>query len=334
MLLEGCFKHGICDIIGNIVQIIKNIVFAWIDCHYVFYPGVMYTKLCLQTQYREINMESKTLYVSDLDGTLLRSNETTSDYTNEVINKMTEQGIMFSYATVRSMVSAPKVTKGLDAKIPLIVYNGAFIIDNQTGEMILENFFEEGIDGVLQDLVDNGVYPIVYTFINGIEQFLYIPEKSSKEMLEFITTRKNDRRKHPVKNKEELQEGKSFYITCIDLPEKLFPLYGKYKDKYHCIYQKDIYSGAQWLEIMPHASTKANAARELKTLLGCNRVVVFGDGMNDIEMFQMADECYAVANAVPELKEIATDVIGGNNSDGVAAWLEKNVLLKSNPGKP
>ncbi len=163
MLLEGCFKHGICDIIGNIVQIIKNIVFAWIDCHYVFYPGVMYTKLCLQTQYREINMESKTLYVSDLDGTLLRSNETTSDYTNEVINKMTEQGIMFSYATARSMVSAPKVTKGLDAKIPLIVYNGAFIIDNQTGEMILENFFEEGIDGVLQDLVDNGVYPIVYT---------------------------------------------------------------------------------------------------------------------------------------------------------------------------
>lgn len=276
-------------------------------------------------------MEDKTLYVSDLDGTLLRSNETTSSYTNEVINKMTKQGIMFSYATARSMVSAPKVTKGLDAKIPLIVYNGAFIIDNQTGEVILENFFEEGIDGLLQDLFDNCVYPIVYTFINGAEKFLYIPEKSSKEILEFIATRKNDTRKHPVENEEELSKGKSFYITCIDLPGKLFPLYEKYKDQYHCIYQKDIYSGAQWLEIMPHASTKANAVSRLKTLLGCNHVVVFGDGMNDIEMFQMADECYAVANAVPELKEIATAVIDGNNNDGVAAWLEKHVLADEVP---
>ena len=41
----------------------------------------------------------KTLYVSDLDGTLLRSNETTSDYTNEVINRLTVQGMIFSYAT-------------------------------------------------------------------------------------------------------------------------------------------------------------------------------------------------------------------------------------------
>ena len=29
-----------------------------------------------------------TLYVSDLDGTLLRSNEATSEYTNNVINKL------------------------------------------------------------------------------------------------------------------------------------------------------------------------------------------------------------------------------------------------------
>lgn len=36
-------------------------------------------------------MKNKTLYVSDLDGTLLRSNQTTSEYTNEVINSLTEK---------------------------------------------------------------------------------------------------------------------------------------------------------------------------------------------------------------------------------------------------
>lgn len=41
----------------------------------------------------------KTLYVSDLDGTLLRSDETTSEYTNNVINNLTDRGMIFSYAT-------------------------------------------------------------------------------------------------------------------------------------------------------------------------------------------------------------------------------------------
>ena len=71
-----------------------------------------------------------TLYVSDLDGTLLRSNEKTSEYTNKVINSLTERGMLFSYATARSLITAKKVTRGINAKIPLIVYNGASVIDN------------------------------------------------------------------------------------------------------------------------------------------------------------------------------------------------------------
>lgn len=53
----------------------------------------------------------KCLYVSDLDGTLLRSDETLSEYTCDVINKLTENGAFFSYATARSYLTAKKVTK-------------------------------------------------------------------------------------------------------------------------------------------------------------------------------------------------------------------------------
>ena len=38
----------------------------------------------------------------------------------------------------------------------------------------------------------------------------------------------------------------------------------------------------------------------------------------------MADEAYAVENAAPELKAIATDIIEGNDQDGVAKWLKEN----------
>lgn len=83
---------------------------------------------------------------------------------------------------------------------------------------------------------------------------------------------------------------------------KLKSLYDKYKDKFHCVYQKDIYTDEQWLEIMPFAASKANAIKQLQKLLECDRVVAFGDGRNDIDMFELADESYAVQNADEQLK--------------------------------
>ena len=44
----------------------------------------------------------KTLYVSDLDGTLLRSDQRTSEYTNRTVNALVADGMCFSYATARS----------------------------------------------------------------------------------------------------------------------------------------------------------------------------------------------------------------------------------------
>lgn len=42
-------------------------------------------------------------------------------------------------------------------------------------------------------------------------------------------------------------------------------------------------------------------------------------------MFAIADEAYAVENAVDELKRAASGAIGGNNGDGAAKWLEAHV---------
>lgn len=269
----------------------------------------------------------KTLYVSDLDGTLLRSNVQTSPYTNQTINALVEQGMIFSYATARSFQTARKATQGLSAGFPLIVYNGAMVVDNREGSFLLKNFFGPEITDVIRALIRQDVYPIVYSFLNGKERFSYIPEKSSPETRAFLETRKHDPREHPVSSPEELVVGEIFYITCIGDPQKLEPFYRTYAEQFHCVYQEDIYTGHQWFEIMPKGASKSNAIRQLKTLLGCDRVVVFGDGKNDIDMFQMADESYAVANAVEELKQIATGIIGSNDEDAVAKWLKDAATL-------
>lgn len=269
----------------------------------------------------------KTLYVSDLDGTLLRSNETISEYTSRTINTLAGQGMLFSYATARSLVTARKVTAGLKAHLPVIVYNGAFVMDHLTGEILVSNFFDNTVKEVFADLFRNHVYPIVYAYIDGVEKFSFIDEKCSPGMRTFLESRKGDVRTHPVATLEELTQGDCFYITCIDTPETLKPLYKKYKDTFHCVYQEDIYTKEQWLEIMPKCASKSNAVSQLKKFLGCDRLIVFGDGRNDLDMFDVSDECYAVENAVDELKDSATAVIGSNNEDGVAKWLESKIFF-------
>lgn len=273
----------------------------------------------------------KVLYISDLDGTLLRSDATISEYTSRIIEELTSKGMIFSYATARSYLTASRVTKGLHAKIPVITYNGAVILQNDTYEIIAKNtFIEDEKTEILQTLLNANVYPIVYSFIGEKEKFSFLPEKCNGATKKFLSSRKGDVREHPVANEEVLADGEVFYFTCIDEYDKLEPLYHRFKKKYHCIFQKDIYSGEQWLEIVPKTVSKANAIVQLKKYFNIDYIVAFGDGKNDMDMFEIADEAYAVENAVDELKAIATDVIGSNDSDAVAKWLHNKLKEQDN----
>lgn len=49
--------------------------------------------------------------------------------------------------------------------------------------------------------------------------------------------------------------------------------------------------------------------------------MVFGDGVNDLDMFAHADHAVAVENAVAELRAVASEVAGRNDQDGVVRWL-------------
>ncbi len=266
----------------------------------------------------------KTLYVSDLDGTLLRSDETLSTFTIETLNALTAQGVYLTFATARSFHTARKVTKGIALNAPIIAYNGTMIVNADDGKSIVINSFHEEFEPIIRDLLSHGIYPIVYAINNEQEQFSYIEDCLSPEARQFIRTRKGDKRDHPITHTEAFFAGEIFYITCIDKKEQLMPFFEKYRSAYRCLFYADPYTGHQWLEIMPQTASKSNAIRQLKEYLQCEKVVVFGDGENDREMFKVADEAYAVANAIDELKTSATGVIDSNDRDGVAKWLSDN----------
>lgn len=264
----------------------------------------------------------KILYVSDLDGTLLNKNQQISSYTAQVIEACVNQGILFSYATARSYYSAKPATQNLKAKIPIILYNGTFIKDSLTQQTLVANYFHQSeTDELSSYFTDFDFFPIVYAIKNNQEKFSYYIKKATIEELQFVATR-SDERKTPLENNENLYAGNVFYISCIGKYDLLKKFYDDLKNKYQCLFSEDIYSHDWWLEILPKNVSKANAILQLKDYLGCDHVVVFGDGLNDLSMFKIADECYAVENACDELKRIATAVIGHHDKDAVAKWLK------------
>lgn len=266
----------------------------------------------------------KTLYISDLDGTLLDSNEKLSDYTASNLNELLDNGVVFSFATARSYTTAKKVTPNLNMKHPAVVHNGTFIVDKD-GKIIAKNTFKkQDATNIIDTLLESDVNPVVYSLIEGKEQFSYIRERLNSETLSFLSSRENDPRNREVFDIQSLYDGEIYYFTLIGDEDKTKPLYELFKDRFQCYFQRDIYSNDYWLEILPQGATKANGVKQLAKLLNCDHIVAFGDGVNDVEMFCIADECYAVENACDKLKQIATKTIESNTKNGVVRWILKN----------
>ncbi len=269
----------------------------------------------------------KVLYISDLDGTLLNSRQQVSPFSEKIITALVENGGFFTYATARSLVSSSVITRNIPLTLPVIVNNGVRIMDPVSGEILRsKTFSEEEFSKVFSFLQKRKVSPIVYSRSSEGDRFSYVEKLVSPETKAFLDPKKNDPRSFPVESEEELCSGEAYYFVCIGEDKRIKDIYDIITEICPAVTYIDIYSGHRWIEIMPKGAGKSQAALELKEYLGADELVVFGDGGNDLSMFDAADRCYAVENADERLKQKADAVIESNENDGVARWLIENAL--------
>lgn len=87
-------------------------------------------------------------------------------------------------------------------------------------------------------------------------------------------------------------------------------------------YTEDVYCpGYFWLEVVHHRATKEQGVAFVKSYVDAEKLICFGDNLNDLSMFSLADYTYAVANAHTEVKLAASGLINSNEEDGVARFL-------------
>ena len=275
-------------------------------------------------------MKEKTLYISDLDGTLLSSACELTPETTEIINSLIEKGLNFTISTARTGETVRLLAKDLNINIPAILMNGVATYNLKEEKYTsFEPFPENATDAFFEIIKAHGSLGFLYTISDGALETYYVNtntpnaesfmEERIKKFLKKFTR---------VADFSECAENNPVYYSVSHRKEALAPLYESLKklEGFSIEFYRDIYNTDFWyLEICSEKASKYSSAVKLKEKLGFERIVAFGDNLNDLPLFKAADESFAVNNAKDEVKAAATAVIGSNNEGGVALYL-KNIF--------
>lgn len=271
------------------------------------------------------------LFVSDLDGTLLQPNAALSQQTKELLNESISAGKLFTVATARTPATVEPILQGINLQLPAIVMTGAALWNIHTFEYLDLDFMKSATAAKLIETYNAAKCPIfLYTVVDGMINIYHLGGKLSaleeKFMRERLTT--------PFKRFYLSEDGDEILPPNLD---QVILFYGMQPDSisraayeatlsipdcrpqfYYDIYGPEI----GIVEAFAGTATKAEAIRKVKDMTGANRVIAFGDNLNDIPMLREADVAVAVANALPEVKAIADIVIGPNTEDSVAKFIK------------
>lgn len=270
-----------------------------------------------------------TLYVSDLDGTLLSKNAALSDYSKKSLKSMIDKGLMFTTATARS-ASTNEILKGSGVKLLGVQLNGVLIYDYGNNKYVHSVAFDIDVARKIQEvLVKYDRMSFVYFYDNGeiVVEFEKITNQIEQE---FFDKRKDK----DYKNFSQISkivfkdDDIVIYFTMIDKYERLKPIYNDIStiQGAKAVLYSDNYSDLYFLEVFSSNANKSNGVKYIKDYYKADKVVAFGDNINDIEMLQLSDKAIAVENAVERLKDIADEIIGKSYEDGVVKYLEKNAI--------
>jgi Cof subfamily protein (haloacid dehalogenase superfamily) len=273
----------------------------------------------------------ETLYISDLDGTLLRDDQTLSESSASFLKDAILNGLNFSYATARSVVSSKFVLDQLKINNPVILYNGAQIYCPKKNSYIHTAYLDPvDYEMILQHLIDDGLDPVVHSVDSNDNLKVYFRSASNRSITKWVNSRlKNgDKRFRLTVDFSEVNPSSVIEVMVVG-SEKLLKGYESYLKSHTSlsyVLSEDIYcKDHYWLEINHFEANKGHAVEKLKSYLGLKNIVSFGDNHNDVPMFKKSTYSLAVQNAHSKVQDFASEVIGHHNDEAVIEYIKQNI---------
>ena len=264
----------------------------------------------------------------DLDGTLLGEDSRVRPRNKEMLQALEREGVLCLIATGRSLISTRPVIEELGLESPAVVFNGAAIWCPKK-----QRFLEE------QTLADSTVERAL-EFAGGRDLMTVVmrtdskvgtaPRNSAEEacIRAFhglqIVERPELRLDYSIRVTIFSEEHQDSRVLCDEVERAIDrPMYLTHFPLDHLPGFRD--SRVVVCDVQPPCKGKGEAVRFLEDQYGIppERVLAFGDASNDVPMFEAAGMSVAMSDGMPEALEAAQEIIGDNDTDAIAEYLER-----------
>ena len=242
--------------------------------------------------------------VLDLDGTLTNSEKRVTERTKQALFRYMEAGGTVVLASGRPTYGIWPVAAELKLDVYggyILSFNGGNMIDCKTQNIIYQKKLREKLPAMLAQFArEQGVAILTY---EGEQIITETPADVYVQKEAFVN-------RMSVKQVEDFGTYVDFPVTkCLIVGDGC------------CIFRSEPY----FLEVVPKGIDKAQSLDRLNTYLGkrADDTAAFGDGFNDCSMIAYAGLGVAMGNAQDAVKDVADEITGTNDADGVAVVVER-----------
>lgn len=270
------------------------------------------------------------LIALDLDGTLLDTRKCLSPRNYEALQACMQRGIEIVPCTGRIWQGVPDFIREMPGIHYAITINGAVVENVQTGEILDQRKFP--VETALEILELARSFRTMYDAYAGGQAFGearfmdHMEEYGIPVQLQSM-----------VRSTRQVVPDVIAHVRQLNQPvEKINYFFGDMEERMRAKRElekrNDLVLSASYphnLEINTPGATKGEALNRLAEYLGLSReqIMGFGDGENDVTMMTMSGFGVAMSNGMDAVKQVADYITTSNDEDGVAAAIEKYVLL-------
>jgi len=263
------------------------------------------------------------LIVADLDGTLLNNAGNISGKTKELISKLQELGVIFSFASGRLDSAMLDLAKELNIKAPVISLDGSLIRTFPNGKIIFQSHIPVKYVKKVLGLADKFLLNIALCHAEAIyftERNSTIPQLMPKFGAKYTEVVSYE---NYFENVLEIAIASNYKDNIKYVHDRMnFP----YTFGLNTSYFKSINNhGIYYLEIRNNRANKGKSLIKLTKHLKINlkETAVIGDWYNDISLFHPKALKVTLINSIPELRKLADIIVNkDNNEEGAAEFLE------------
>lgn len=253
----------------------------------------------------------------DLDMTLLNEEGRISPRNLAAVRRCAEMGAQVVISSGRMHCTTLQFLETMGLDTPVISYNGALIKRESTGEVLLHQTVDLALAHELIELCAERNLHLNYY----LDDTLYIAKPGPWADL---YAQRTTAALVPVGDLRAVASRPPTKLLIVDTPERVAALFAEWGPRFgHRAYVTT--SFIDYLEFMPLGVSKGKALEVLAAHYGIPRekVMAFGDALNDVPAIAWAGLGVAMANAKPEAKAVARRIAPHHAEDGVAAILEE-----------